>query len=216
MLQIYAVPVSLYCAKLRILLRHKGLEWEEIPPPGGYGSQAYKKVMPSGNLPALTDGNLSIGDSEAIAEYLEEKHPSPEMLPDNPVDRAKVRERSRFHDTRLEPEVRKLFPHVLPGDRNDDLVRQQADAIQVRLDQLEKLTSNISREISAQLTLGDCGYPITFAWLDMLNVPLGLNLTYPYGVLEYRERLEAVSAVSQELSDYRPKLKSWFSERIGA
>ena len=70
MLSVYAIPVSLYCAKLRILLRHKGLEWEEVPPPGGYGSDEYKRVAPSGNLPALRDGDLLLGDSEAIAEYL--------------------------------------------------------------------------------------------------------------------------------------------------
>ena len=48
MLKVYAIPVSLYCAKLRIVLRHKGLAWEEVPPPGGYGSEDYKQVVPSG------------------------------------------------------------------------------------------------------------------------------------------------------------------------
>ncbi|MEM6624117.1 MAG: glutathione S-transferase N-terminal domain-containing protein, partial [Pseudomonadota bacterium] len=81
MLRVYAIPVSLYCAKLRILLRHKGLAWEEVAPPGGYGSAAYKDHVPSGNLPALLDGDLLIADSEAIAEYLEERHPDPPMLP---------------------------------------------------------------------------------------------------------------------------------------
>ena len=109
MLKIYSVPISLYCAKLRIVLRNKELEWEELPPPGGYGSDEYKKIVPSGNLPALIDGQLLIADSEAIAEYLEEMHPSPAMLPAEPDLRAKTREIGRFHDTRLEPELRKLF-----------------------------------------------------------------------------------------------------------
>ena len=58
MLTVYTIPVSLYCAKLRITLRFKALEWHEIPPPGGYGSAEYKTVVPSGNLPALRDGDL--------------------------------------------------------------------------------------------------------------------------------------------------------------
>ena len=68
MLTVFTVPVSLYCAKLRIVLRHKKLEWREELPPGGYGSDAYKQIVPSGNLPALRDGDLLIADSEAIAE----------------------------------------------------------------------------------------------------------------------------------------------------
>jgi len=34
MLQIYSVPVATYCAKLRVMMRHKGIAWEELPPPG--------------------------------------------------------------------------------------------------------------------------------------------------------------------------------------
>ena len=81
MLTIYAIPISLYCAKLRILLRHKKIQWQELPPPGGYGSAEYKSIVPSGNLPALVDGSLLLADSEAIAEYLNEKYPNPPMLP---------------------------------------------------------------------------------------------------------------------------------------
>ncbi|MDH3762969.1 MAG: hypothetical protein OEU50_18480 [Gammaproteobacteria bacterium] len=32
MLTLYATPESLYCAKLRILLRHKQVRWQEIEP----------------------------------------------------------------------------------------------------------------------------------------------------------------------------------------
>ena len=49
MLTMYAIPPSLYCAKLRILLRFKGLEWTEIPPPGGYGSAEYRALVPAGS-----------------------------------------------------------------------------------------------------------------------------------------------------------------------
>ena len=47
MLTVYTVPISLYCAKLRIVLRHKQLEWNEQMPPGGYGSDEYKTVVVS-------------------------------------------------------------------------------------------------------------------------------------------------------------------------
>ena len=115
---IYTSDHSLYCAKLRILLRHKKLSFTDAPPPGGGGSSTYLSLVPSGNLPALVDGDLTLTDSEAIAEYLEEKYPEIPMLPDTLVARARSRERSRFADTRLEPALRLTFPHVDPKLRD--------------------------------------------------------------------------------------------------
>ena len=71
MLTIYSVPVAVYSAKLHILLRHKGIPFEQLPPPGGYGSDAYRAIVPSGNIPAMIHDGFMLSDSEAIAEYLE-------------------------------------------------------------------------------------------------------------------------------------------------
>ncbi len=149
MLTIYTVPISLYCAKLRIVLRHKKLEWNEQPPPGGYGSDEYKAIVASGNLPALVDGSLLVADSEAIAEYLEEKYPDPAMLPSKPSHRAKARELSRFHDTRLEPEIRKLFGNLSPEKRDPQLILAQAIEINTRLLQLSEISKS-----SPKITFG--------------------------------------------------------------
>jgi len=62
-----------------------------------------------------------LADSEAIAEYLNEVFEEPQMLPGDAKERARARERSRFHDTRLEPEVRAMFSQIAPG-RDPDLV----------------------------------------------------------------------------------------------
>ena len=70
MLTIYSVPVAVYAAKLRILLRHKGIPFEQLTPPGGYGSDAYRAIVPSGNIPAMIHNGFMLSDSEAIAEYL--------------------------------------------------------------------------------------------------------------------------------------------------
>lgn len=213
MLTVYAIPVSLYCAKLRILLHHKGLEWREIPPPGGYGSAEYKTLVPSGNLPALRDGQLLISDSEAIAEYLNEVHPRPPMLSADPGERAWQRDRSRFHDTRLEPAVRALFAY-LPGRQAAPagFLASQSAAIAARLDQLAALLG-LHDGAGDDLSLGDCGYPITCAWLDELVPRMGLEVALPDPVARYRRRIEAHPAVSAVLADYRPKLSAFLDGR---
>ncbi len=212
MLTIYAIPPSLYCAKLRIVLRHKNLDWREVPPPGGYGSAEYKRIVPSGNLPAMLDGDLLIADSEAIAEYLEERYPEPPLLPQAVADRARMRERGRFHDTRLEPALRALFGSISPSSRDAALTARQSALLSERLGQLGRML-----EAGPDLCfgLGDCGYPITFAWIDALTSPLSLAIAWPESVAAYRARIEVEPAVAAELESYRPILRGWVDRTAG-
>jgi glutathione S-transferase len=207
MLIIYSVPISLYCAKLRIVLRHKELKWEEQPPIGGYGSDEYKTIIPSGNLPALVDGKLLIADSEAIAEYLEEICPTPAMLPAKPDTRAKTREAGRFHDTRLEPELRKLFKTLSSKNQDQKLQESQETEINTRLHQFSKLLNPEPN----RLFLGDCGYPISFSWLDALIPLLSLRINWPTEIKTWRKKIEQFPAVKDELADYKPKLEKWMN-----
>ncbi|UUX50681.1 glutathione S-transferase [Nisaea acidiphila] len=212
MLRVYAYAPSLYCAKLRILLRHKGLEWEEIAPPGGYGSAEYRAIVPAGNLPALRDDGVLLSDSEAIAEYLNETRPEPPMLPREPSERARVRERSRYHDTRLEPAVRKMFPFIRRAVREGFDKEMLEEELADRLDGLDLLLESAPPE--DWLTLGDCGFPITFTWLELLIPEMGLQVAIPARAEAYRTALGRFPAVADELSRYRPLLQNWFSRRV--
>ena len=209
MLTVYAIPVSLYCAKLRIVLRQKNLRWQELPPPGGYGSDEYAAMVPGGNLPALLDGDIALADSEAIAEYLNEAYPQPPMLPDKITARAKVRERGRFHDTRLEPVLRVLFSHIAPETRDAVVVHNQSQQLTSLLACLSQFYLSDETAFASELTLGDCGFPITLLWVELLTPVLGLDITWPKRVSEYLVRLRQFEAVSAELADYQPKLERW-------
>ena len=209
MLTIYSIPLSLYCAKLRILLRHKELKWQELLPPGGYGSDEYKKRVPSGNLPTLIDGGLELADSESIAEYLNEKFIIPAMLPVKISSRAKCRELGRFHDTRLEPAVRKLFPEISAKPRDLQLCKTQATEINSRINQL---ASMLEPPFPNGLMLSDCGFAITFCWIEELNTLLNMKITWPKLVLKWQKKLELHPAVSIELQTYRPLLTKWINQ----
>ncbi len=49
-------------------------------------------MNPLGLVPVLETGDAMLAQSPAIAEYLEEQHPKPALLPPDPLDRARVRE----------------------------------------------------------------------------------------------------------------------------
>jgi len=208
MMKLYAVPVSLYCAKLRIVLRHKNLTWEEVPPPGGYGSETYKDLVPGGSLPALEhDGHL-LSDSEAIAEYLNELRSEPDMLPGDILDRARIRERSRFHDTRLEPALRALFP-TIGRQADDEEVAGKWGVLSERLAQMETLLP----ETTPCLTLADCGLPVTCLWIGELTTYFRKDPILSRRMQAYLEGVNAHGAVSDEISQYMPRLKIWLASK---
>ncbi len=205
---LYSIPASIYCAKTRILLRYKGLDWQDLAPPGGYGSEEFKRIVPSGNLPTLVDGGLMIADSEAIAEYLEEAYPDPPALPQDLAGRAKVRERSRFNDTRLEPELRKLFPHVRPARRQASELAGIGATLQARLDQLGQMLQ-AAPEAGSRLTLGDCGLVVTLHWVRLICPRLEIPITFPAAVTRYRTQVAALPAVAEEMAVYLPHAEGW-------
>lgn len=208
MLTIYNIPISIYTAKLRVVLRHKGLAWEELAPPGGYRSDAYRKIVPSGNIPTMIDGDVMLSDSEAIAEYLEEKHPESAMMPVGLVPRAKARERGRFHDTRLEPALRVMFP--LLKTRDQGALSVAFSEVNRHFEALEMLLTTDGLP-TRHLLLCDAGFAVTLEWFAILERALGVELTWPSSVVAYRKRLSSYPAVASELERYRPAIRAYLN-----
>lgn len=208
MYEIYSVDHSLYCAKLRLALRTKGVAWHDLAPP-----EDYLSVVPTGNLPALIHGGLTLTDSEAIAEYLEETHPSPAMLPDGLIPRAKCRELSRFHDTRLEPALRLLFRNVTPTTRIPSEIEAAHGEITKRLIALTTLLkqSPLPRD---RLWLSDCGLIVTLEWLEIMETHAVLPpLHWSTTVRSYRAQMATLPQVAQELAFYRPHMTEWMESK---
>jgi glutathione S-transferase/maleylpyruvate isomerase len=211
MLTIYSVPVATYCAKLRVMMRHKGIAWEEHLPPGGYGSDEYRALVPSGNLPAMVHDDFQLGDSEAIAEYLNEAFPDIPMLPQDLKLRAKAREKGRFHDTRLEPAVRAFYPQVAFETRDAAAVATLGDALSRHLSALDLLLSH-SVLNPDRLWLCDCGFAVTFAWIRAFEKSCGLKVDWPQSVLAYDARLNQFAAVTNELAYYTPAMDAYLQK----
>ena len=91
---LYEHPLSSYAQKVKIALREKGLKFDiETPQAIGSGSSGgdFAAASLRREVPALIDGGARIFDSTIILEYLEDKHPSPALLPRDPVARAEAR-----------------------------------------------------------------------------------------------------------------------------
>lgn len=75
----------------------------------------YVKLNPSGYVPCLIAGDVAIGESLAIFEWLEEQFPNPAMLPKEAIARARVRQFSETINSGIQPLI------------NLDVVRKYSD-----------------------------------------------------------------------------------------
>jgi maleylpyruvate isomerase len=96
MLKLYDYFRSSACFRVRIALNLKKLDFELNPihlvnNGGEQHTTNYQAFNPQALVPTLLHDNQVLTQSLAIIEYLDELHPNPPLLPQNPLTKAQVR-----------------------------------------------------------------------------------------------------------------------------
>jgi len=97
MFELHEFNLSTASYRVRIGLNLKGVEFESIPVSlvKGGGEQhdpEYRALNPQGLVPTYCDHDISLSQSLAILEYLNERYPEPGFLPDDALQRARARQ----------------------------------------------------------------------------------------------------------------------------
>ena len=89
-MKLYDAPRCPYCARVRIVLAEKGVEYETIEINLRDRPGWLYELNESGKVPVLDDGHV-LPESAVIMEYLDDRHPEQPLLPADPVARAEAR-----------------------------------------------------------------------------------------------------------------------------
>ncbi len=93
MIKLYDFEHSGNCYKVRLLLSALGLEHELVPVDifaGEHKQPTFLKLNPLGQIPALTDGDVTLRDSQAMLIYLARRYGDGAWLPLEPEPMAAV------------------------------------------------------------------------------------------------------------------------------
>ena len=105
MARLFHVTLSPFCRKVRLSLAEKKIEVGLVEEKYWEASPDFLRRNPAGKVPVLKIDDLTLSESAAICEYLEERHPDPPLMPKDPGERAEVRRLVGWFDDKFHHEV---------------------------------------------------------------------------------------------------------------
>jgi RNA polymerase-associated protein len=189
---LYSGTTCPFSQRCRFVLFEKGMDFE-IRDVDLFNKPEDINVMnPYGQVPILVERDLVLYESNIINEYIDERFPHPQLMPADPVMRA----RTRLFLFNFE---RELFQHVqvLENSSNQKLTEKARSTIRDRLTQLAPIM------LKNKYMLGE-----DFSMLDVALAPLLWRLDH-YGIdlpktaaplMKYAERIFSRPAYIEALT----------------
>lgn len=182
---VYGSSISPFVRKLLAYMHEKGLRAEVVPAGMGRGGPDFVEASPFGKMPGFRDPgadggrDFTISDSTAIITYLEAKHPEPNLIPLDPIARARTIWYEEFADTIVTRMGGAIFfnrfvaPRILkqPGDEAAAAAAERDDLPPI-LDYLERIVAPGAFLIEDRLTLADLAVASPFVNLAHLGVTI--------------------------------------------
>jgi glutathione S-transferase len=176
MARLYHVPLSPFCRKVRLTLAEKRIEVELVEERYWEQDADFLRRNPAGKVPVLRIDGLTLSESAAICEYLDEIHPDPSLMPKSPAARAEVRRLVGWFDDKFHHEVtskllyervnKKVMKQGYPDSRN---VKTGAQRIKFHLDYMHHLLDHRRWLAGDAMTLADFAAAAHLSALDYIS-----------------------------------------------
>ena len=195
MMQLYSGTTCPFSHRCRFVLYEKGMDFQVIDVDLYNKPEDIAVMNPYNRLPVLVERDLILYESNIINEYIDERFPHPQLMPGDPVDRARVRLFLLNFEKELFVHVSTLEERNVKG--NEKAIEKARAHIRDRLTQLAPVF------LKNKYMLGE-----NFSMLDVAIAPLLWRLDY-YGIevsknaaplLKYAERIFSRPAYIEALT----------------
>jgi len=195
-------PVSPYARKVMAIADIKGVRWRADPIIPFQGNDEFTRISPLRRIPVFIDDQVTLADSTAIGEYLDERYPTPPLFPAGAAARARARWLEEFADTRMgdvfiwrifNPAV--IVPGVWKQPRDEAAIGATLrDELPSVLDYLESVAPG-DGFICGALAIADIAIAVHFANLRWSRT--GVDLAAWPRTVAWIARVEQVPAVAR-------------------
>ncbi|MDR3413219.1 MAG: glutathione S-transferase N-terminal domain-containing protein [Formivibrio sp.] len=193
MMKLYSGTSCPFSHRCRIVLFEKGMDFEILDVDIQSKPEDLAVMNPYNDVPVLVERDLTLYESNIINEYIDERFPHPQLMPADPVMRARTR-------LMLFNFERELFIHVRTLEDGSASKKDQEKARATIRDSLTQIAPIFAKQ---KFMLGD-----DFSMLDVAIAPLlwrfehyGIETTKALApILKYAERLFSRPAFIESLT----------------
>jgi stringent starvation protein A len=191
MMQLYSGTTCPFSHRCRFVLYEKGMDFQVIDVDLFNKPEDIAVMNPYNRLPVLVERDLVLYESNIINEYIDERFPHPQLMPSDPVLRA----RARLMLYNMEVE---LFSHVDALESNKEKQIDKARAhIADRLVELSPVFTRTKFMLGEEFTMLDVAIAPMLWRLDHYGIKLGKTAA---PLMKYAERIFSRPAFIEALT----------------
>ena len=191
MMQLYSGTTDPFSHRCRFVLYEKGMDFQVIDVDMYNKPEDIAVMNPYNKLPVLVERDLILYESNIINEYIDERFPHPQLMPADPVMRA----RARLMLFNMEAELFSQVEIMESGkEKPMEKARQQ---INDRLTELSPLFTKTKHMLGDDFTMLDVAIAPLLWRLDLYGVKLGKTAA---PIMKYAERIFSRPAFIEALT----------------
>ena len=179
MMKLYSGETCPFSQRCRIVLFEKGMDFEVIDVDLFNKPDDLAQMNPYNRVPVLVERDLVLYESTIINEYIDERFPHPQLMPPDPVMRAKAR-------LILYSFEKELFAHIKVLEKGGDEARLAREHVR---DQLLKMAPVLAKRkyiLSDDFSMLDVAIAPLLWRLDRYEISLGKTAA---PLMKYAERI---------------------------
>lgn len=197
-LELIGVPFSNYVRSLRMLCEEKGVNYT-LTPARPHSPDA-TAISPSGQIPCMRHGDVTLFESKAIATYIDRAFPGPRFIPEDLVAEAKCEQWVSYGNVKVDRWI--MRECVVPSVFFDKTKGPDTPRIEASFAEIDKCAKVLDDALAGTGYL--VGNELSYADMNVLPMLMtGANIPGCKAMLEKYPNLSAYMARLSERRSYQ-------------
>ena len=179
MMNLYSGTTDPFSHRCRIVLYEKGMDFQVIDVDLFNKPEDIAVINPYNRVPVLVDRDLVLYESNIINEYIDERFPHPQLMPPDPIMRARARQLLFT----LEQE---LFAHIEALEKNLKSAEKARLHVRDRLTELAPIFTKQKHMLGEEFSMLDVAIAPLLWRLEHYGIELGRQAA---PLMKYAERI---------------------------